>query len=165
MEADAGGVWGNRPHLGSQSSQKWIDDLQTAELLAMLQVLRVEDRATGFAGCADDQRVIPLKIVGRVQPQRLFVESQGGVNLEQRTKDAREVLLAVLEVHAAFETFQGEVEELLNHLVAHGAFVSGERLADQFGCNAGFGRIVVGRGVDEDVRVQKESIAHSSLPA
>ena len=56
------------------------------------------------------------------------------------------------------------IEEFLHDLIADDALLGRQGLADQLGGRRCFRGGASIEGIDEDIRIQKESIAHSILP-
>jgi hypothetical protein len=83
---------------------------------------------------------------------------------EQRAEDRAQILLSVRRLHRLGEPSQGHIEEFLHDLIADDALLRGQGLADELRGFLGFRGGALIELIDEDVRIQKESIAHSIRP-
>jgi hypothetical protein len=83
---------------------------------------------------------------------------------EQGAENRAQILLRIGRRHWLRELSQSHIKEFLDDLVADNAFLGRKGFADQLrrlSCLRGGVSI---ERVDEDIRVQKESIAHSFRP-
>ena len=83
------------------------------------------------------------------------------MNAEEWTKDGAVVLFGFIHLHRLREALQGNVEELLNYLVAGNSLLGLKRRTYQLRRPARFGHGASIKRIDEDIGVEKESIAHS----
>src|SRR5580658_3914793 len=96
--------------------------------------------------------------------QCLSKESRRRMHAKQGTKDRGEVLLCIRSSHWLHKSLQSDIEKFLNNLVADDALLCRESLAHKLRSLLGFcGRAAI-EGINEDIRIEKESIAHSFHP-
>jgi hypothetical protein len=67
-------------------------------------------------------------------------------------------------LHRLGEASQCHIEEFLHHLIADDALLRRQGLADEFRGFPGLRGGALIEGIDEDIRIQEESIAHSIRP-
>jgi len=86
------------------------------------------------------------------------------MHCKERTKCGCQILIGFCSGHRAFEAAQRDVEKFLNDLITDDARFRFDGALHEVGCGGGFsGRRRV-EGIDENIRVEKESTAHSSRP-
>src|SRR5579863_6857905 len=96
--------------------------------------------------------------------QGLRVERLRRMYAEQGAENRAEILPGIGRRHWLGELLQSQIKEFLDDLIANDAFLGRKGFADQLrrlSCLRGGGSI---ERVDENIRVQKESIAHSFRP-
>src|SRR5271170_4647457 len=96
--------------------------------------------------------------------QCLSKEGRGRMHAKQGTKHRGEVLLCIRSSHWLHKSSQSDIEKFLNNLITDEALLHCESLAHKLRSFLGFcGRAAI-HGIDKDICVEKESIAHSFHP-
>lgn len=82
---------------------------------------------------------------------------------EQRPEDRTQILFQLSRSHGLLKFPQRDVDELLNNLIADHTFSSAYSRFNQLCCAFGLCRRASVKGIDEDVRIEKESSFHLSF--
>src|SRR5580698_124209 len=127
----------------------------------MLHVFRVENGTLGLNCRTDDERVIPGKLIAALEREGFRVQPGRRVDAQHGLEDSFKIKLSRLNGHRRYQSPGRNIEELLYHLKAHDALQGTETLPDQFRCLEFLDQIAPVDRIDEDVRVQKTSTAHS----
>lgn len=137
-----------------------IEDPEVADLLAVLEVLGVEDGAAGLLGRGDDERIIERIFPPAGDINRLMKEFHRGINCAEGFEDDREEAFRVRGRERLRETPEGRVEELLGDLIADDPAGFREGRGDESAGPVALCGVLVVKGIDEDVRVEEEFTAH-----
>src|SRR5690349_469461 len=92
------------------------------------------------------------------------VDGRRGVDRQQWTKHSKQVLFGFSNRHWLREAAEGNIEELLDDLIADDSFPRVGSTPNQMHGLPRFCGCVLVEGVNENVGVEKESSAHSSRP-
>src|SRR5713101_5567034 len=82
---------------------------------------------------------------------------------QKRPKNCREVFVAFSDRHRLRVAADGNIEELLDNLIANNALAGGYPAVDQIQSEDSFLRHAWQHGVNKNVGVDKKVIVHSSL--
>src|ERR1035441_781677 len=145
-----------------QWSAEWVLDGDCAELLAVLQVLRVEDTAACVLRGGDDEAVVPAEAIALLDADGIGDQGNGGWNDGERAKGGGQVVLGFLCCQFDGTLDQGPVEELLDDLVADYCLAFDYKAADEIVGDGLLYRFAVVDGVDKDIAVEEGFTAHSA---
>ena len=84
------------------------------------------------------------------------------MNTQHGAEDGCEIVVAIREGHALRKALDGEIEKLLDNLIADGTFLRSERAANESAGAECFRGIVGSDRVDEKIGVEKESFGQIS---
>ena len=147
-----------------ENSEEGIPNLEDSEPLTVLEILRKKQIAPRLDRSRDDQGVVPRKPALGVKMQCLRIQRLGRMHAEKRAEDRAQILLGVRGLHRLGEPSQGHIEKFLHNLVADDALLRCQGLADELRSSLSFRGGALIERINEDIRIQKESIAHSIRP-
>ena len=114
--------------------------MQPAKSLSVLKVFAEEEGAVAFDRGGYYQRIVPRQGVPFADSERLRIESLGGMDGHERTKNCGQVILGLRHGHGLREAPEGDIEEFLSYLKTYDALSRRHCPPDEFRCSTSLGR-------------------------